>query len=126
MQIILNFVIIIEEEELEFSFPEGSRFRYFVSGGEGNYTIVTSPRFVEFRIPIENSLGLIDKINTFKKIDKILLIDKVSRKEILSLGSEEMPLGYPAVSIMNDDMGKVDEIMSVPFEIALEGFKEGE
>lgn len=122
----LNFVIIIEEEELEFSFPEGSRFRYFVSGGEGNYTIVTSPRFVEFRIPIENSLGLIDKINTFKKVDKILLIDKVSRKEILSLGSEEMPLGYPAVSIMNDDMGKVDEIMSIPFELTFENSEEGE
>ena len=123
----LNFIIINEdEEELEFSFPEGSRFRYFVSGGEGNYSIVTSPRFVEFRIPIENNLGLMDKVNSFKKVNKILLVDKISRVKVLSLGTEEMPLGYPAISIMNDDVGKVDEIMSVPFEIALEGFKEGE
>lgn len=122
----LNFIVTNEEETLEFPFPEGSRFRYFVSGGEGNYSIVTSPRFVEFRIPIENNLGLMNKINSFKKINKIILIDKVSRAEILSLGTEEMPLGYPAISIMNDDVGKVDEIMSIPFETALSNDKEGE
>lgn len=111
----LNFIITIEKEDMEFPFPQGTRFRYFTNGGDGNFSIIEAPRFIEFRIPFENNLNLFETIDYSKKVDKIVLIDKITRKAVLVLGSESDPLGYPAISIMTDNTQRVEEVMTIPF-----------
>jgi len=111
----LNFIIIIDGIETEFSFPEGAKFRYFTNGGDGNYSILTAPRFIEFRIPFLNALDFMNNLDYSKRVDKVILINKNTKTEVLNLGSETDPLGIPAISIMNDNSGEMEEIMTIPF-----------
>lgn len=112
----LNYVITINGEETEFSLPEGARFRYFVNGGDGTYSIIQSSRFVELRVPLEKQLGL-TKLDYTHTVDNIKLIHKLTKEVMVDLGNEKDKLGYLAASIISDEIDRVEEVMTVPFLI---------
>ena len=112
-----NYVITLNGEETVFPLPEGARFRYFVNGGDGTYSIIQSSRFVEVRVPLEKKLGFIEKLNVSQRVENIKLVHKLTKEVYVNLGTENDKLGYIAASIISDETDRMEEVMTVPFLI---------
>lgn len=114
----LNFIIIVDGIETEFEFPEKAGFRHFNRAEHAlSYSIIPASRFIEFRIPLEKKLDFLNKIEYTKKIDKVIILNRLTREIYLEIGGKEKneELGYAAISIMSDNYSNVEEIMTIPY-----------